>query len=207
MTYQEYEKAVGELYLQTKGIGSVHRNVRIPDRITGSLRQIDVLLKIVERGHTLSIMIDAKFRKEALDVKDVEEVYSLASAVGAHKAVIVTANGWNNSAEAKAHSLSMDLRILGLEEALELIVVDKWKMCSNCEKDCIVLDQDGATIVGGMWIWWLGGQCRNCKTSRINCQDCGTPLMIKVGDRGRCLCGIDWISRKDGILIDFLSEN
>lgn len=63
MTWQEYQQAVGELYEQLDDLGTVMRDVRIPDKITGQLRQIDVLVEIEAYEHTLQIVIDAKFQK------------------------------------------------------------------------------------------------------------------------------------------------
>jgi hypothetical protein len=64
---------VATLYEQLGGFGDVERNVYIPDKITGQPRQIDVLNRIHERGHTLTIVVDAKFHETKLDVKDIGE--------------------------------------------------------------------------------------------------------------------------------------
>src|SRR4051812_1162167 len=102
MTWQEYQGAVALHYEQKEGKGSVFRNIFVPDKVTGQNRQVDILIEIEERGHKLKLLIDAKYRKEKLDVKDVEEVLALADAVRASKAVIVAANGWTKPAEIKA---------------------------------------------------------------------------------------------------------
>ncbi len=88
--WQEYQEAVGELYEQLDNLGTVHRSVTIPDKVTGQPRQIDVLVEIQAYGHTLRMIVDAKFHAEKLDVKDVEEVLALSNAVGGSKTVIVT---------------------------------------------------------------------------------------------------------------------
>src|SRR5439155_6888366 len=111
MTWQEYQEAVAKFYEQTGGFGTVERDVRLPDKDTQSPRQIDVLIALSERGHDLRLVIDAKFRKQPLDVKDVEEVHGLCVAVRASKAIIVAANGWTAPAQQKAAALDMDLRI------------------------------------------------------------------------------------------------
>lgn len=202
MNWQEYQEAVAILYEQIEGFGNVKRNVYIPDKVTGQNRQIDVLIEICERGHKLTILIDAKFRSQPIDVKDVEEVLALASAVKASKTVIVTLNGWTKPAEIKAQNEDCDLKILSLETALQIIVPEKWKMCPTCENDCIVLDQDGmAKLENGFIIWWLAGQCRECKTARINCQDCGLKLYIENGKSINCDCGHKWSSSYDGITV------
>jgi hypothetical protein len=50
----------------------------------------------------MSILVDAKFRKAKLDVKDTEDMLAHADAVNASKNVIVSANGWMGPAETKS---------------------------------------------------------------------------------------------------------
>ena len=121
MTWQEYQEAVGRFYENLEDIGDVQRNVFLPDLQTGQARQIDLLLQFSVRGHAIRIVIDAKYRKSKLDVKDIEEVQALAAAVGANKAAIVCANGWTQPAGIKAQVQSLDLRLLPVEEAAEIL--------------------------------------------------------------------------------------
>lgn len=207
MNWQEYQEAVACLYEQAEGIGEIQRNVLVPDRVTGQRRQIDVLLTIKGKGHELLIVIDAKFHADPIDVKVVEEVLSLTMAVGANKAVIVAPNGWTKPAEAKAQFESCDLRILSVEEALDLIVPDKWSMCESCNQDCVVLDQDGmAQFDSGQIIWWLAGRCRNCKVAFVWCQDCGVQYSVSVEDSVTCDCGHNWFNTDEGLSVQFYAE-
>lgn len=207
MTWQEYQDAVALLYEQLDGFGQVKRNVRMPDNVTGQSRQIDVLIELEERGHILRILIDAKFHSSPLDVKDIEEVAALTQAVGANKAVIVAANGFSAPAMAKAEFIQCDLMTLSLEDALDLIVPEKWKMCPFCHSDCIVLDQDGITSSERrMWFWWLAGQCRECRSGRVHCQDCGLKFYIESGGSEICGCGHEWFASAEGLSIAFGQE-
>lgn len=201
MDWQEYQEAVARFYEQLGGIGIVKRNVFIPDKDTDRRRQIDVLIEVQAKGHCLKIMVDAKYRNSRIDVKDVEEVIGLANAVGACKGVIVTANGWTAPAERKANASNVDLRILTLEKALDLLVPEKWAMCPNCYADCIVLDHEGAMELDGVWLWWLAGQCRNCRFGFAWCQDCGEYLHIPVGEEVHCLCRHWWGIRQGGMYL------
>ncbi|MBT3212347.1 MAG: hypothetical protein HN345_10110 [Planctomycetaceae bacterium] len=203
MKWQEYQEAVALFYEQLEGIGKVKRNVFIRDKITGQNRQIDVLIEIEERGHELTIVVDAKFHSRPLDVKEIEEVLALSLAVKANKTVIVALNGWTKPAEIKAQHEACDLRILGLDEALELLVPNMWKMCPICGKDCIVLDQEGMTpFDNGLILWWLAGQCRECKTARVVCQDCGCKMYIEKRKSMICGCRHEWSPREDGIYVE-----
>lgn len=207
MTWQEYQDAVAEFYEQVDGFGNVSRNVMVPDKITGQLRQIDVLIEINAKGHSIKLIVDAKFHAVPLDVRDVESVLALADAIGANKAIIVAANGWTAPAKKKADHVGCDLELLSVEDALDLIVPDKWKMCPSCGVDCIVLDQERAvTFEGGSWFWWLAGQCRGCNCARIHCQDCGTKAYIDLGQSMICVCGHLWASTDKGVTIAFFEE-
>ncbi|HVJ90308.1 MAG TPA: restriction endonuclease [Labilithrix sp.] len=207
MTWQEYQEAVALLYEQAEGFGNVVRNLLVPDKVTGQPRQIDVLIKIEAKGHSMKLVVDAKFHSVPIDVREVEAVLALSGAVGANKAVIVAANGWTSPAKAKADHAGCDLKLLSVEEALDFIVPDKWKMCPACEEDCIVLDQQGAVqSETGLVTWWLAGQCRACKCARIYCQDCGVKTFIDLGGEHVCGCGHAWLSTETGIAIDFNSE-
>lgn len=207
MTWQEYQEAVAVLYEQADGFGNVIRNVMVPDKITGQPRQIDVLIEIEAKEHPLKMIVDAKFHAVPIDVREVESVLALADAVGANKAIVVAANGWTEPAKKKADHVGCDLLLLSAEEALDLIVPDKWKMCPSCGADCIVLDQDGAvTFEGGSWFWWLAGQCRGCNCARIHCQDCGMKAYIDLGQSMICGCGHRWESTDKGVKIALFEE-
>lgn len=208
MTWQEYQEAVAALYEQADGFGAVSRNVLVPDKVTGQPRQLDVVIEIEAKGHSMKLVVDAKFHSVPIDVREVEAVLALAEAVGANKAVIVAANGWTEPAKTKADHSGCDLLLLSVEQALDLIVSDKWKMCPSCAADCIVLDQDGVVQMDdGLFIWWLAGQCRGCKCARIHCQDCGVKAYVELGDEHVCGCGHAWSSTNDGVAIEFFRED
>ncbi len=42
MRWQEYQDAVAELYLKMEKLGTVYKNVSLPDKVTGQPRQVDV---------------------------------------------------------------------------------------------------------------------------------------------------------------------
>lgn len=207
MNWQEYQEAVAVLYEQTDGFGNVRRNVMIPDKITGQPRQIDALIELEAKGHQIKLVVDAKFYSSPIDVKDVESVLALTESVGAHKAIIVAANGWTAPAAKKAEFSGCDLEILTLEEALNLIVPDKWKMCPSCGQDCIVMNQDGmVALENELILWWLAGQCRACKCARVHCQDCGQKSYFNYGESITCGGGHEWFSEEQSIAVAFFAR-
>jgi hypothetical protein len=199
--WQEYQDAVGQFYESAEGLGTVRKNIRIPDKVTGQPRQVDALIEIEAKGHLLSVLIDAKFHKEKLDVKSVEEVASLAAAVSADKAVIVCANDWTEPAEKLAAFSSIDLKLWTMEDAVELIDPNKWQICPHCENDCIIMDQEGSLIIDSLVFWWLAGQCRECKSGLAWCQECGQQMLVDAETRVECYCGHMWQAKKDGMTL------
>jgi Restriction endonuclease len=207
MKWQEYQKIVGQLFEQAEGIGSVHRNIYRPDKVTGQPRQIDAWLEVETKGMKLGVLIDAKYHKEKIDVKDVEDVLALANAVGAVKSVIVCSNGWTGPAEKKAIFSGMSLKLLTLEGAIDIIEPNKWKLCPDCQNDFIILDQEGMIEYQGLISWWLAGQCRECKTARVFCQGCGIKVIIPINETFVCTCGHEWGAKEDGIYLTFEKDS
>lgn len=207
MTWQEYQEAVAIFYEQLEGIGNIQRNVYLPDIVTGQKRQVDVLITFSERGHNLSILIDAKFYSHKLDIKEIEAVMELSKAVGVNKSVIVAPNDFTEPAKIKANFMQCDLRIFTIDEATDLIIPEKWFLCQTCYHDCIILDQPGAVqFKDSSYLWWLGGQCRECKTSCIVCQGCGKKMILPVDTDSVCDCGYTWFNNIEGTCLDIQKD-
>lgn len=182
-------------------LGTVYKNVSLPDKVTGQPRQVDVWWEIEFGDHKIRVLVDAKLRKYKVDVKDVEEVLALGNAVGANKCVLVVANGWTKPANSKAQFSGLDLKLLSVSKALELVVKDKWRICPACANDCIILDSDGKLpSVGGIW-WWLAGRCRECKAANLWCQECGINMILSLGEGVQCHCGHWWWNEEAGLLL------
>ena len=208
MTWQEYQDAVGELYNNMEKIGHVKKNILIPDKITGQNRQVDVWLEALLGDCKIKILVDAKLRSVPIDVKDVEEVAMLADAVKANKAIIVTNNGWTKPALKKAEFLSMDIRILSIENALNLIIVNKWFMCDDCHDECVVLDWDGVIFreTKNIFFDWQAGRCRKCDNLYIHCPCCGSKVILQDSDAWTCSCGNKWKKTDNKLFIKFKSD-
>jgi hypothetical protein len=205
MKWQEYQDAVGKLYDRVKEMGEVKRNFMIPDKETGSNRQVDAWWQMRVGGHQFNTLIDAKMRSEPLDVKDVEEVIALANAVNADKAIIVTNSGINAFAAKKAELNRLDIRIFSIEDALDLIVPDKWLMCYDCNNECVVMDWDGVLYREDLelFFYWQAGRCRECRDLYIYCPECGGRKILEDSDPWECGCGHRWKTNKEQLFIKF----
>lgn len=209
MKWQEYQEAVGLIYKNMDGMGIVKQNIFLPDKITGQKRQVDTWIEINFQGHLVNILIDAKFRKSKIDVKDVEEVEALGASVNANKIVIVTNKGWTKPALKKAKFSNNDIRILTIEEALDLLVPNKWFMCYNCEEECVVMDMDGILYREntGLFFDWYAGKCRECGNTYFHCPECGSRKILENGDKYKCSCKHIWKKEDEKLLIKFNDLN
>lgn len=205
MTWQEYETAVGKLYQNMGEMGVVRQNIFIPDKITGQKRQIDVWWELKLNDHNINILIDAKYRKNKIDIKDLEEVESLANSVNANKVIIVTNNGWTKPAEKKAKFSNVDLKIFEVEKALDLVVPDKWFMCYDCKDECVVMDSDGVIFreENNLFFDWYAGKCRSCNNIYFYCPGCGNRVILEEDDKYQCDCTHVWKKEKDKLFIKF----
>jgi len=192
MNWKDYEKAVSEIYSQLNAANVVRKDVRISDRKTGGLRQVDIWVEAVVGSHLIKMLIDAKFHKDKINVKTVEEVGGLADAVGADKAVIVCANGWTTTAEKRATGLGIDMRLLSVEKAREALDPNLWELCQLCKEDFIILNSEGISELKGLYSWWLAGTCKGCGGGLIHCQNCGEKAFLEKGRSHVCSCGHVW---------------
>jgi len=214
MNWQKYQEAVGKYYWHIGTKGDFRENVYIADIVTGTTRQIDALLTITEGGHTLKIVIDAKFRKKAINVRDIESVAALCNSVGGNKAVIVASNGWSSSAMRKAKVISLDLVSLAETEAYEYLgetVLEDCPLCGkpileiNCESNPRDLTEylNNPYILTNSDICLTTFQCSNkkCGYSGTRCEDCGDEFLScdEMGKQVTCHCGHIWKYESTGL--------
>ncbi|WP_294670590.1 restriction endonuclease [uncultured Fluviicola sp.] len=206
MTWQEYQAAVGKLYEQMNEMGVVKNNVYLPDKITNQKRQIDTLWELQLGDHQIRIIIDAKKSEEKIDVKDLEGVMGLAHSVNANKVIIVTNNGWTEPTEIKAKFHDVDLKILTIEEALDLVVPNKWFMCYECPDECVVMDSDGVLYRENIDLFydWYAGKCRSCNDIYFHCPQCGDRKIFEDKEEEyECNCEHVWKKEGDKLFIKF----
>ncbi len=205
MNWQEYQAAVGMMYVNMGFMGTVKQNSYIPNRVTGQNRQVDVWWEMDIEGHKISTLIDAKFRKKKIDVKVVEEIEALASAVKANKIIIVTNKGWTRPALKRAEFSNTDLRLLTVVEALDLIVPNKWFMCYNCPDECVAMDSDGVFYreTSKLFFDWYAGKCRNCGDTYFYCPECGNRKILEGDETYKCSCMHKWKKEGEKLYIKF----
>jgi len=107
--WKKFEELVTRIQRDLAGDAVVTPNDKIIGKRTGAPRQIDVSVRKMVGQFEILIVIDCKDYAKPLDVKDVEEFMGLAQDVGAHKAAMVSAQGYSDAAKARARDAGMEL--------------------------------------------------------------------------------------------------
>lgn len=88
--------------MELAGDAVVTPNDRVTGKQTGIGRQVDVSIRKTVGQFELLIALDCKDYGRPLDVKEVEEFMGLAQDIGAHRAVMVAARGFSETAKKRA---------------------------------------------------------------------------------------------------------
>jgi methionyl-tRNA synthetase len=107
--YRNLEILVAKIQRQLAPQADVLHNVRLDGRLSGTKRQIDVLVKENIGQYEIKIIIDCKDHKVPVDVKGVEEFEGLLRDVGAQKGVLVSPRGFTEAAKKRAEGFLIDL--------------------------------------------------------------------------------------------------
>jgi hypothetical protein len=116
--WQSYEREVHE-ELKTKYFRStVCHNVKLRGLRSGALRQIDVLVEDTSSTGSVRTVVEAKYRRRPIDVKQVEAFLGLLQDVGAPQGVMISPVGYSKAALARAtrDDVDLDLDVLTLDE-------------------------------------------------------------------------------------------
>jgi hypothetical protein len=107
--WKRFEELVGKVQRDFCDEAKVTLNDKVEGKITGTQRQIDISIRQKVGQFDILIAIDCKDLASPVDVKGVEEVIGLIQDVGAHKGVIVSANGFTSTALIRGEKAGLDL--------------------------------------------------------------------------------------------------
>lgn len=119
MDWREYESEVERHFREEYPNAQISYNAKILGVHSGVPRQIDVLIEQQLCDIPFRIVVDAKYRGEKLDVKDIEEFLGLVEDVQAHKGVLVSAAGYSEAAITRASKADLILDVLNFDELHE----------------------------------------------------------------------------------------
>lgn len=76
----------------------------LPDRVTGELRELDVVITFISTHHQLLVGLECRDRSRRVTVNDVEAFMSKCRDTGVHKGIIVAPRGFSKAALVKARA-------------------------------------------------------------------------------------------------------
>ncbi len=93
---------------------SISSPCRLRDRITGRLREFDVVIQFHENHHEICVAIECRDRSRPVTVEQVESFSTKCQHTGVHRGIIVSPRGFHDTAKTKADALG--IACFGLEE-------------------------------------------------------------------------------------------
>lgn len=208
--WEVYERLIARMIAdQERTDLCVTPNARIVGRITGSSRQIDVLIEARHGPDERRIIVDAKKQRRKLDVTDVEAFRGLMEDVGATHGYLVCPNGYTKAAEVRAQTL-VSIRIVPLDR-MENFDPSTWPHCHNekCSVGRIFWDgypelslrlaavkgPETGSLTRKAFIHYVG-KCDRCGRFHVHCLTCGDTLSPEEDndeDIGhQCDCKLPW---------------
>jgi len=177
----------------------VEYNRRVRGKISGRLRQCDILIKNRETNN-LSL-IDAKDRKNKVDIKTVEEFEGLCKDIDASIGLIISSKGFTVGAKRRAKGTTnifldeVDWQLAS--EALQGVELSNYipEVCPQCDSGqvgvafpgLILWDVPLGKIQNGiLYSFWIG-ECLKCKQKYLYCDSCG---MVSEIHGSRISCSI-----------------
>ena len=183
---------------------TVFPNARITGAISGTNRQIDVLIDARwDDGRERRIIVDAKHRRRFVDIKQVESFEGMMRDCRASYGVLVCTSGFTEAAKRRAQC-AISLRLIGPEE-LETFTLDTW---DDCQGRCSASTKRWSS--SGLVLWermphglaindsplsiMLLGKCDVCGDFNIWCWDCGQKFALADDSEFKCACDWFWLT-------------
>ena len=115
MTWREYEDEVAEELARCNPDATVERGVWMDGALSGTRRQIDVVLRVPDLG---PVVVEVKRYGRKVHVKDVESFVGMLQDVGAGHGLLVCPKGYSAAAVRRAWkgAEALDLDVLSLDD-------------------------------------------------------------------------------------------
>ncbi|MBL0309702.1 MAG: restriction endonuclease [Bacteroidetes bacterium] len=121
MDWRKYEKEIYAIFKREFPKAEITSDTKLKGRYSLINRQIDILIQDYVAGNRITIVIDAKFFNQKIDVKDVECFIGMLADIGVHKGLLITQEGYTNAAIKRAYNdpSDVELDILNFKELKE----------------------------------------------------------------------------------------
>ena len=192
--WEIYESCVAALMAEKEDADSISvtANAKIRGVISARSRQIDVLIEDLRLSpQAYRIIVDAKLRKRALDVEDIEAFEGKMKDVSAHRGILVVSSQATRSAKRRAED-TITIEILPFEEVVEEY---DWRLdpCLAPSKlkhihSTVLWSPHKVIGLGPGWLMYRTGKCSACGSFHVCCGDCGSEFAILDGRLASCGC-------------------
>jgi len=118
MDWREYEQVIFEHLQQELPAAELLKDVQLSGALSGTSRQIDVLVREEVQGQVVATAVDAKHHKRPIDVKHVESFLGLLRDIDVQRGIMISEAGYTSAAyqRAFADDVDLDLDIFSLAE-------------------------------------------------------------------------------------------
>lgn len=191
--WRNYERFVARLMAEEANYdATVIPNARLTGSISGIERQIDVLIDSRFGDDAFRrVIVDAKRRNRALNIKDVEEFEGMMRDVEAHHGILVCPKGHSPAALRRAQD-AITIRLVPLSD-LENLKLMSWDACCHPSCDGLVLwDASPALEINGLLSIFATAKCDKCHRFNVWCWDCGEKFALDDEDEHQCFCKDLW---------------
>lgn len=107
--WKQYEREIESHFRREYPNANISANAKLLGRFSQIERQIDLLIQEQVCDLPFRIVVDAKFRGRKIDVKDVEEFLGMARDVSAHKAILISQEGYTDAAINRSNADDADV--------------------------------------------------------------------------------------------------
>jgi hypothetical protein len=106
----QFQKLVYEVERQLAPLGAVvEESAMLPERVSGELREVDILISLDEGHHRVRIGIECQDRSRPATKQWVESIAKKHEELGINKTVLVSSSGFYAAARRRAESLFMSV--------------------------------------------------------------------------------------------------
>lgn len=171
-------------------------NARIHGVLSGTIRQIDVLIDAKwDEDTSRRIIVDAKRYKGKIDVKDVEMFEGMMRDCRAQYGIIVCTNGYSEAALRRAKD-AITIKLVPLSD-LDDFSLSTWEPClgkcssvpNSSNKGLVLYDSPyGLSMEESPLSIVAVGKCDVCTEFHIWCWECGQKFALGNEDEHRCGC-------------------
>lgn len=116
--WRKYEREIHAELVSKYPESTIRHDLRLPGSLSGSDRQIDVLIEEKLGGEVVATAVDAKYHSRRIDVKEVESFLGLLRDVHVNRGIMISPLGYTAAAMTRAFrdDVDLDLDVFSLDD-------------------------------------------------------------------------------------------